>query len=330
MPGRPGPLRGRAVRVAPTPMTTLPPDALFFALAAALAFAGLDLSQKWAARYAVPTPAGFLALRLLAGALVSPVLLLLPHAPPDWGAVSWSLVALLIGANLLGNVLYLVCVYRADISALSSLWPLKSAYLPLLAFVLPPRVVFPPAAYAWLLAATAGALLVAWNGRLRAAALTDKPVALMVFGAVPVFALSDYFFSRVVGPLGSYTTTVLVAWSLALLAVPPILLHAPSRAVVGRALASGPARTGALLTGVFLIAGVVCIGEAFARAGRAGVAGGFVLVNVFAMLSGVALLGVAAARPGWLEGESRAVYALRFVGAALLLAAAGGIGFLKP
>ena len=45
-------------------MQSLPTDALLFALASALAFAALDLAQKWSARYAVPTPAAFLALRL--------------------------------------------------------------------------------------------------------------------------------------------------------------------------------------------------------------------------------------------------------------------------
>jgi hypothetical protein len=299
---------------------SLPLNALLFALGAAVAFAGLDLAQKWSARYAVPTPAAFLALRLLAGAVLSPLLLLLPGALVDRHVVLAPLLGLIV-MNLLGSVLYLISVYRAEISVVGSLWPLKSIYLPLLAFVLPPHLVFPGVTYLLILAATAGAILISWNGRLRAAAFRETPVLLMVFVTVPVFALSDYFLNQVVTPMGSPLATTVTAWALAILAVPVVLAHPPSRGVVARSIANRRGLIGALLTGLFLVAGVACIGAAFRRGG----AGGLVLVNVYAMLSGIVLLLVNAGRPGWLERETAGVYGLRLCGAALLIAAAGAL-----
>jgi hypothetical protein len=300
--------------------TTLPLNALLFALGAAVAFAGLDLAQKWSARYAVPTPAAFLALRLLAGALLSPLLLLLPGALVNRHVVIWPLLGL-IAMNLLGNALYLISVYRADISVIGSLWPLKSIYLPLLAFLLPPHVVFPEVAYLLVLAATAGAILISWNGRLRAGAFREPPVLLMIFVTVPVFALSDYFLNQVVVPMGSPLATTVTAWALALLAVPVVLAHPPSRAVWERSITTYRGLIGALLTGLFLVVGVACIGAAFRRGGP----GGLVLVNVYAMLSGIILLAVNAGRQGWLERESAGVYGLRLCGAVLLISAASAL-----
>jgi hypothetical protein len=231
----------------------------------------------------------------------------------------------LIVTNLVGNVLYLISVYRADISVVGSLWPLKSAYLPLLAWALPPHTVFPTLAYALILAATLGAVLVAYNGRLRIHSLTETPVALMAFLTVPVFALSDYFLNQMVMKAGSPLTTTLTAWALAGIAVPAVLAHPPSRKVVAKSVKGGRAILGAALTGIFLLIGVVCIGEAFKRGGM----GGLVLVNVYAMTSGVVLLLVNLLRPGWLEGEERSVYLVRIVGAIVLIAAAGGLRALE-
>lgn len=306
-------------------MLSLPVDALLFSVAAAFAFAALDLAQKWSARYAVATPAAFLALRLTAGAVFAPLLLLLPGALAG-KTIPWGPFLGLVVCNLLGNVLYLICVYRADISVVGSLWPLKNAYLPLLAFALPPYTVFPPAAYGLIAVATLGAMLVAWNGRLRIHALTETPTALMAFAVVPVFALSDYFFSRTVPAAGSPLTTVMTATALAVIGVPAALAHRPTREITWRGLRSGRGLFGAALTGVFLVAGVVCIGEAFRRAGGPG---GFVLVNVYAMTSGVAILAVNAARRGWLEEQDRSVYGIRIVGALLLIASAGGLKVIE-
>jgi hypothetical protein len=305
-------------------MLSLPTDALLFALASAVAFAALDLAQKWSARYAVPTPAAFLALRLASAAILSPLLLLLPGALTNKEVEYGPLIGLIV-TNLLGNVLYLISVYRADISVVGSLWPLKNAYLPLLAWALPPNTVFPPLAYALILAATLGAVLVAYNGRLRIHSLTETPVALMAFLTVPVFAFSDYFLNRMVMKAGSPLATTLVAWALAGMAVPVVLAHQPSRQVVARSVRGGRGILGAALTGIFLIIGVACIGEAFKRGG----ASGFVLVNVYAMTSGVLLLLVNVLRPGWLEGEERGVYLIRIVGAVVLIAAAGGLRVLE-
>ena len=302
------------------PVSNLPLDALFFALASAIAFAALDLAQKWSARYAVPTPAAFLALRLLAGALLSPLLLLLPGALIN-KTIPIAPLAGLIATNLLGNVLYLISVYRADISVVGSLWPLKNAYLPLLALLLPPHVLFPWKAYLLILAATLGAVLIAWNNRLRIRAFREKSVLLMAFVTVPVFALSDYFLSQLVSPMGSPLATSVTAVALALLGVPLVLAHAPSRKIVWESVANGRGLTGALLTGFFLVIGVACIGEAFRRGGM----GGLVLVNVYAMMSGVILLFVNALRSGWLEQQPRSVYAFRFAGAILLIAAASAL-----
>lgn len=307
------------------PVTALPPDAFLFALAAALAFAFLDLSQKWSARYAVSTPSAFLALRLGAGAILSPLLLLLPGALHGRHVLLAAFAALVV-CNLLGNVLYLRSVYRADISTLGSLWPLKNAYLPLLALALPPHTVFPFWAYPLLLLATFGAVLIAWNGQKMEAG-EQKSVALMVFATVPVFALSDYFFNLVVPGMGAPLATTLTAWALAALALPPLLLSPATRADIRQSLTDRQGRgiIGALLTGAFLVVGVVCIGEAFRRAV---IPGGFVLVNVYAMTSGIVLLGVNAVRRGWLEARTPAVYAVRIAGAALLIAAATGLKLL--
>ena len=306
------------------PVLTLPLDALLFALASAVAFALLDLAQKWSARYAVPTPSAFLALRLGAGALVSPLLLLLPGALHN-RHVPWAMFLCLVTCNLLGNILYLRSVYRADISTIGSLWPLKNAYLPLLALVIPPHVQFPWWAYLLLIFATLGATLVAWNGQKQIAAVSQKPVVLMAFVTVPVFALSDYFFSRVVPEVGAPLTTTLTALALAALALPFLLASPATRTAVTQSLSSdkhGRGILGALLTGLFLVVGVACIGEAFRRAGGPG---GFVLVNVYAMTSGIVLLGVNAVRRGWLEVQKPGVYAVRIAGAVLLIAAAGGL-----
>jgi hypothetical protein len=298
----------------------LPWDSLLFALLAATSFAALDLSQKWAARYAVPTPLAFLTLRLLAGAILSPLLLLLPGALNGQAVPVLPLVGLVL-FNLLGNILYVICVYRADISVLGSLWPLKNAYLPLLVFLLPPHAVFPLEAYGLVAVATLGALLISWNGRQKFQAIKERPVFLMALVTVPLFALSDYFFQQVVRTIGSPLTTVLVAWSLAALVAPVAIAHEQTRKNITKSLKSGRGVIGALLTGIFLVLGVVCIGQAFKCCG----ARGLVLVNVYAMLSGVILLLVNALLPGWLDREARSVYPVRFAGALLLIAAAASL-----
>ncbi len=307
---------------------SLPPDALAFALLAAVCFAALDLSQKWTARYAVSAPEPFLALRFLGGAALSPLLLLLPGttAPTFAPGTLWLLLAL-IAANLLGNVLYLRSVYRADISVVGSLWPLKNFYLPFFAFfALGER--FTSNIYSLLLLATVGAFAIAYNNKLRFGAVREPAVATMILLTVPVFAVSDILFGLVVrggtlfgtlmeGGIGARWATVLVSWGIAAFGLPFLLTKRETRSQIGTALKSERGRLGATLTGVFLVAGVYCIGEAFARAR------GVVLVNVFAMLSGLVLLVVNAALPGRLDGnEGRATYAVRFIGAVVLVGAA--------
>ncbi|GEM_PF-2806326 len=296
----------------------LPLDALAFAFASAAAFAALDLAQKWSARYAVAGPSAFLALRLLAGAALSPLLLLLPgaFARTDFSPSTWGLLLTLTAVNLIGNVLYLRGVFRADISVLGSLWPLKNLYLPFLALLLPPHERFAPVVYFLVLLATLGAVGIAYNERLRLRALSEPPILTMLLVTVPVFALSDKLLGQAIGAVGAPLATVLVAWGLALIGVPALLANAETRQQVRDALANRRGLLGAGLTGFFLVIGVACIGEAFKRAG------GVVLVNVFAMSSGLLLLAVNAARPGWLDAEKRSVYAVRFIGAVVLIAAA--------
>lgn len=296
---------------------SLPADALAFALCAAGAFAALDLAQKWTARYAVSAPEPFLALRLLGGAVFSPLLLLLPGtvAPHFVGSSSWILATLVL-VNLLGNVLYLRSVYRADISVVGSLWPLKNFYLPFFALITTGER-FAPVVYAWLVVATVGALGIAYNKKLRWQALGDRPVAMMVLGIVPIFAASDLLFGEATGSIGARWTTVLVSWGIAAAGLPFLLQQRANRVEIGKALSHWRGRLGAALTGIFLVIGVYCIGEAFKRSQ------GVVLVNVFAMLSGLFLLAVNAALPGRLDGEEgRLTYAVRFAGAVVLVGAA--------
>lgn len=311
----------------PATLPLLSPAALAFALLSAVLFAGLDLSQKWSSRYAVPTPAGFLALRLLSGALLSPLLLLFPGSLTGH-SIFWGPLLGLIACNLLGNILYLSIIYKADVSVVGSLWPLKNVYLLLLAWLLGHKT-FPAIAYVLIGVSVVGAILVAWNGKLRLQAFRETPVVLMALVAVPIFALSDYFLSLCIGPLGSPLTTWLTATAVALIAVPPILMHAPTRQVIRESVGNKRGLWGALLTGMFLTSGVACIGQAFGIAYQTAGASGAVLVNVFAMTSGVALLGVTVARPGWLESQSRGTYTIRFLGAILLIAAAGWLFQLK-
>ncbi|MBC8104040.1 MAG: hypothetical protein H7Z41_15815 [Cytophagales bacterium] len=294
----------------------LPLDALLFALLAALAFAALDLSQKWSAKYAVGSPRAFLALRLMAVAVLSPLLLLFPGTRQPQ-ATPWGPFAGLVLVNLAGNLLYLWSVYRADISALGALWPLKNLYLPLIAFLLPPHERFPPMVYALVLLAAAGALGIAWNERLGIRAFCERPLWLMALVTVPLFAVSDTLFGQVSLAIGGATATVEMAGAMALLAVPALLWPPDARAAVTLSLRSRHGLVGVGMTGLCLVIGIACIGEAFRRAG-----GGVVLVNVFAMLSGVILVGVNALRPGWLEREPGKVYAVRILGALVLCASA--------
>ena len=166
----------------------LPTDALAYALAAALCFAALDLAQKWASRYAVPVPTAFLCLRLLGAAIVSPLLLLLPSNTSAHEFPTGAFLLLTV-FNLAGNALYLWSIYRADISALGALWPLKNFYLSFLAFLLPPHERFSPVIYALILLATSGAVLVAWNDQTRIRALKAPPFLLMLCATLPVFCL---------------------------------------------------------------------------------------------------------------------------------------------
>lgn len=300
---------------------SLPTDALAFALAAAGAFAALDLAQKWTARYAVSAPEPFLALRFLGGALLSPLLLLLPGTTaPQFDAGAGRLLLALVFVNLLGNVLYLRSIYRTDISVLGSLWPLKNFYLPFLAFATT-RERFSPTVYVWLTVATLGALAVAYNKKLRWQALGERPVALMAAVIVPVFAVSDLLFgAAAAGSIGARWTTVFVSWGIAAVGLPFLLRSRENRAEIGKALSHWRGRLGATLTGVFLVLGVYCIGEAFKRSQ------GIVLVNVFAMLSGLFLLAVNATLPGRLDGEEgRLTYAVRFAGAMILVGAASAL-----
>ncbi|MBC8135057.1 MAG: hypothetical protein H8F28_04115 [Fibrella sp.] len=299
---------------------SLPTDALVFALCAAGAFAALDLSQKWTARYAVSAPEPFLALRFLGGALLSPLLLLLPGTTvPRFDANAGWILLTLVFVNLLGNVLYLRSVYRADISVVGSLWPLKNLYLPFLAFAIT-RETFAAHVYLWLLVATLGALGIAYNKKLRWQALGERPVAMMAGVIVPVFAVSDLLFGAAAGSIGARWTTVFVSWGIAAVGLPFLLRIRDSRVEFGKALSHWRGRLGATLTGVFLVIGVYCIGEAFKRSQ------GVVLVNVFAMLSGLFLLAVNAALPGRLDGEEgRLTYAVRFAGAILLVGAASAL-----
>jgi hypothetical protein len=302
------------------PASQLPADALAFALASAAAFAALDLSQKWTARYAVATPAAFLALRLLAGAVMAPLLLLIPGAldrAQHLSALPWAALAGLVLVNLAGNVLYLWSLYRADVSVVGSLWPVKNFYLPFLAFLLPPHERFPPVVYALIGVATLGALGVAYNKRLGIAALLERPVWLMILVTVPVFAVSDLLFGTVSAAIGGAFATAVVAWGLALLGLPLLFAERRTRKAVVEGLKRPRGAFGAALTGLFLVTGVACIGEAFKRAG-----GGVVLVNVYAMTSGLLLLAANAARPGWLDREERSVYLVRFAGALTLISAA--------
>ena len=304
----------------PQPLA-LPADALVFALAAAAAFAGLDLSQKWTARYAVSAPEPFLALRFVGGAALSPLLLLLPGtAAPRFDAAALSTLAALIAVNLLGNILYLRGVYRADISVVGSLWPLKNFYLPLFAFATTGER-FAPNVYALLAAAMLGAVGIAYNSKLRWQALRESPVAVMVLVTVPVFAVSDMLFGAASqGGVGARWTTVLMAWGVASLGLPLLLRRKETRTDVAEALRSKRGCLGATLTGTFLVIGVYCIGEAFARAR------GVVLVNVFAMLSGLFLLAVNAVLPGRLDAqEGGTTYAVRFAGALVLVGAASAL-----
>lgn len=299
---------------------SLPTDALVFALCAAGAFAALDLAQKWTARYAVSAPEPFLALRFLGGALLSPLLLLLPGttAPQFDAGTGWLLLTLVL-VNLLGNVLYLRSVYRADISVVGSLWPLKNFYLPFLALATTGER-FAPSVYALLAVATLGALGIAYNKKLRWQALSDRPVWMMVLITVPIFAVSDVLFGKATGSLGARWTTVFVSWGIAAVGLPFLLRHRENCIEIGKALSHWRGRLGATLTGVFLVIGVYCIGEAFKRSQ------GVVLVNVFAMLSGLFLLAVNAALPGRLDGEEgRLTYAVRFAGAILLVGAASAL-----
>ncbi|MBC7805885.1 MAG: hypothetical protein H7145_07015 [Akkermansiaceae bacterium] len=305
---------------------SLPTDALAFALCAAGAFAALDLSQKWTARYAVSSPEPFLALRFLGGAVLSPLLLLLPGTTaPRFDANAAVLLVTLVFVNLLGNVLYLRSVYRADISVVGSLWPLKNFYLPFLAYVpflgfATTQERFPPQVYAWLAVATLGALGIAYNKKLRWQALGERPVALMAGVIVPVFAVSDLLFGAATVSLGARWTTVFVSWGIAAVGLPFLLRQRENRVELRSALSHWRGRLGATLTGVFLVIGVYCIGEAFKRSQ------GVVLVNVFAMLSGLFLLAVNAALPGRLDGdEGRLTYAVRFAGALLLVGAASAL-----
>jgi len=308
-----------------TSLASLPPQSLAFALGAAASFAALDLSQKWTARYAVSSPAAFLGLRLLAGAVIAPLLLLLPGATAraHLASLPWLPLAGLILVNLAGNVLYLWSLYRADVSVVGSLWPLKNFYLPLFAFALGGER-FPPAIYALIAVATTGALGVAYNRRLGTRALLEKPVWLMALVTVPVFAVSDLLFGVVSSRIGGAFTTVVVAWGLALVGLPLLLAERRTRKAVVEGLRKPKGALGAGLTGLFLVVGVACIGEAFARAG-----GAVVLVNVFAMASGVLLLAANAALPGWLDREDRSVYLVRFAGAATLISAAGLLLLLR-
>src|SRR5262249_41429319 len=159
--------------------------------------------------------------------VTAPFLLLLPGALVGKHLVLAPLIGL-IATNLLGNVFYLISVYQAEISVVGSLWPLKSIYLPLLAFLLPPHLIFPAAVYLLILAAAGGAALVSWTGRLRLQAFREPPILLMAFVTVPLFSLSDYFRNQVVMSLGSPLATALTAWALALIAVPVVLSHRPS------------------------------------------------------------------------------------------------------
>lgn len=304
---------------------SLPADAFAWALFAAGAFAGLDLAQKWTARYAVSAPEPFLALRLLGGAALAPLLLLLPGTtPPIFDANSSRLLVALVLVNLLGNVLYLRSIYRADISVLGSLWPLKNFYLPFFALVTTHER-FSPYVYALLSIATLGALGIAYNKKLRWQALSDQPVWMMVLVIVPVFAASDLLFGKASGSgMGARWTTVLVSWGIAVVGVPFLLKSRETRQQIAMALRGWRGRLGAALTGTFLVLGVYCIGEAFRRAQ------GVVLVNVFAMLSGLFLLAVNAALPGRLDGEKgRTTYAVRFAGALLLVGAASALLYVK-
>ncbi len=306
-----------------TQSPALPADALAFALLSAAAFAALDLSQKWTARYAVSAPEPFLALRLLGGAILSPLLLLLPGtAAPVFDANAGWLLAALVLVNLLGNILYLRSVFRADISVVGSLWPLKNFYLPLLAFATTGER-FGSRVYLLLAVATLGALGIAYNRKLRWQAITERPIWMMVLITVPVFAVSDLLFGKASGSLGARWATVLVSWGIAALGLPFLLRSWESREQIAGALRHWRGRLGAGLTGVFLVIGVCCIGEAFRRAH------GVVLVNVFAMGSGLFLLAVNAALPGRLDGEEgRTTYAARFAGAVLLVGAASALLYI--
>jgi len=296
----------------------LPLDALSFALLSAAAFAALDLAQKWTARYAVAATEPFLVLRLLGGALLAPLLLLLPGTTaPRFGGDAIQTLIKLVVVNLLGNILYLHSIYRADISVVGSLWPLKNIYLPFLAYVTRHER-FPARVYLLAFLATVGALGIAFNRRLRWKALMEAPVLVMVLVTVPVFAVSDLLFGMASTTVGARWTTVLTSWGVAALALPFLLARRENRQAVAEALVGWRGRLGATLTGLFLVLGVYCIGEAFRRAG-----GSVVLVNVYAMLSGLFLLAVNAALPGRLDAtEERGVYAVRFVGAIILVGAA--------
>ena len=133
----------------------------------------------------------------------------------------------------------------------------------------------------------------------------------------PFFALSDIFLGQVSTSIGGTTATVYAAWAAAVLAVPVLLAHAPTRDAVIVSLKNRNGILGTLLTGVFLTAGVACIGEAFQHAG-----GAVVIVNVFAMLSGILLLLVTVLRREWLETQPTRVYQIRLAGVVLLIGAA--------
>lgn len=283
------------------------PHYAVYALIAAAIFGLLSLVQKLTVRFAIQDSWVLLFYLFLLQAAAAPLIWI--FHPLKVPGTLWGIVLAQAALNIVANTLYYYSMYRVDVSVLGSLWPLKNLFnLGFAVFILGEALA--PSTFGWIGLCFLGAILVAYNEKMRLKAFLD-PAILLLAVTFLLFSISDILIQRCVtggmDPWNQRAWSMLLCGSFSVVALP--ILKGKVKVSLSQV-----GSVGGIIT--CLILGTLAISKAFSFPNA------FALSSILAMLDAPFLLLGLAILTLWkgqiLEEHPARVYFIRVPGMILL------------
>lgn len=281
------------------------PTYILFASLAAFLHALRNVFEKLTAKYAIGTRSGllfYLYLSFIPFALLVPLFVNI-----SWPYHTWRSIWLSSFFFFVGNFLFFTAIFKIDVSVFAPIFQLQTPFLAVLAFLFL-KEEFPFMNYIWVALMIVGAIVAAYEEKVRFRALLQKAVVLII-GSSFLYALSDLYAGFVLKETSSWnfifwSTFVNMVWVLPL--VP--LAHQDLKITFKQF-------SPMFLVSFFGFAGYASLLKAYQY--------NLTLSNTFALLTSpiVLIISVFASRfkPELLEHHTPKVYFVRAIGVILIL-----------